>query len=247
MVLAKQSPVTIPRSMRAATDRLATLDGLATATGWERAAIVYAFTEPQPGRRNLSGHPARLTLAEFAGLGIAGLSNKDTVAHYRRCWTAAMEAGEATDVVPGSKVTLPTSTFPPRDPTHAGNNASAARVAERITRDESYAREVLAEPATRQAVREALAVAARLPEPPEPTIEDHVLDSIGETLQRRGSVADCLATLTDAIDALHSALLRLDREERTAYTDSLASVVDRLTMVAAIVEGVPDDLSVLDR
>lgn len=94
-------------------ERLAGLDGLLTAKQWERAAIVYAYTEVQVGRRNgRRPTPPRMNLREFARRGYAGLSTNKSVEHYRNAWVAAISAGHAVPVGPGDTTTLPVMRFP---------------------------------------------------------------------------------------------------------------------------------------
>jgi hypothetical protein len=101
------SSVRLPRTINSATKRLTDLDSLATATGWERAAIVYAFTYEGTGGPRTVRVSGQLTIRQFAEQKIKGLSNKDTVSWYRKVWK---EHGE--DVKPGQAITLPTEEFP---------------------------------------------------------------------------------------------------------------------------------------
>jgi hypothetical protein len=107
--------ITVPVSIEAATERLTALDALLTVRGWERAAIVWAFTYDAPrGRPRSNVENSTFTVAGFAAKKIRGLAARDTVIFYRSEWKAAMERGEAADVKPGEKVALPTSDFPSR-------------------------------------------------------------------------------------------------------------------------------------
>lgn len=109
--------IKIPASVEAAESRLAALDGIATATGWERAAIVYAFTYEGRGGRGTGGNlteTGQVSISTFAGYKIKGLARRETVASYRDCWKQAMEDG-AEDIQPGDTVVLPTTDFPPFD------------------------------------------------------------------------------------------------------------------------------------
>lgn len=78
-------------------DSIEGVRGLMTARGWQKAGVVYAYTKPGDGQgaRTSSGKPEEVTfpcsMAEFARLGITGLSNKDTVAFYREQWADAMK------------------------------------------------------------------------------------------------------------------------------------------------------------
>ena len=66
--------------------------------GWERAALVFAWTEPAQGsgaRNDLtSRESARLTIQEFADRDINGLSHHETVTFYRNNWTEPGEGGD---------------------------------------------------------------------------------------------------------------------------------------------------------
>ena len=110
----KQDKVVIPTTIAAATEALAGIESLLRAKGWERAAIVYAFTEAEVGSNQHSGaarEVVRLPVREFARLGITGLSTQDTVRRYRSLWA---EYGDP-DIGPGDTVTLPDLGFPPEE------------------------------------------------------------------------------------------------------------------------------------
>jgi hypothetical protein len=118
--------IKIPASIEAAEDRLAALDGIATAAGWERAALVYAFTydASRGGGANRNAPNGALTISAFAGLGIKGLTKRDTVKHYRDCWKQAIDNDEAEAIEPGDLVVLPTTDFPPFDRGTDGYNTT---------------------------------------------------------------------------------------------------------------------------
>lgn len=101
--------IRIPENMAEAQDRLTTLEGIATATGWERAAIVYAFTRDDLVVKG----DQKISFREFAKLGIAGLSSHNTVARYHDAWKLAVEQHDAPEVEPGGQVELPTAEWPP--------------------------------------------------------------------------------------------------------------------------------------
>jgi hypothetical protein len=102
----------IPTSEELAS-RLAGIDGLLTAKQWERAAIVFAYTQVQTGRRNgRRPTPPRMNLREFARHGYAGLTTNKSVEHYRNAWIRAIEVGQAAPVGPGDTTYLPTMPFP---------------------------------------------------------------------------------------------------------------------------------------
>lgn len=103
----------IPASIDEAVARLEPLGRLLTAKEWERAAIVFAHTEPQQGRRNLGDNSPKLSIADFAALGIVGLKSRDSVRFYHQRWAEAMKLGHAGNAVPGGKVKLPDREWTP--------------------------------------------------------------------------------------------------------------------------------------
>lgn len=114
--------IRIPDTIDEAMSRLGGIERLLTARGWERAAIVYAFThEPGPGGdRRSQGRNQRvkthadspLTCKQFADLGVQGLRGNQAVYEHRRAWQEAIDTGEAVAPQPGETVALPTSDFP---------------------------------------------------------------------------------------------------------------------------------------
>ena len=118
--------VLVPASIDDARGRLIALDGIATAAGWERAAIVFAFT--RDGRGSPKNPGLGILCQDFAKLGIQGLSSKNSVTLYRDNWKAAIEQGEATEVKPGDRITLPDIDWPAtRTGTDGYNSAEGAR------------------------------------------------------------------------------------------------------------------------
>ena len=112
-----QETIQIPRTIDSAVRSLTDLNGLLTTKEYERSAIVSAFIS--------SG---QYTIAAFAKLGIAGLTNKDTVAHYLDAWKQAVNDGVARPVSPGQKVTLPPADYEfPANPTVARNVSDPER------------------------------------------------------------------------------------------------------------------------
>ncbi len=116
----------IPDDIESAVLDLKGLGELVTATEWQRAALVFAFTyEGRPGGRS-TGQECSVakTLDEFAKLGLAGLSSRTTVRRYRAAWKLAIQDGFATYVMPGDLVALPEVDWneyfnppkPPREP-----------------------------------------------------------------------------------------------------------------------------------
>lgn len=122
--------VAIPATIEEAVGALTGIDALLTAKGWERAAIVYAFTANQQGSQTDSRKVVnRLGVKEFADLGIAGLTTQDTVRLYRTAW---IEGGGNPLVEPGGWTILPTGKFPPREDTNFGSRVSPAKAKETV-------------------------------------------------------------------------------------------------------------------
>jgi hypothetical protein len=147
----------IPDSMADAIKSLTGISALLTAKEWERAALVYAFTDPGSGqgrRQPLTKTRERLSIIEFARVGIAGLKTQDTVAMYRNAWQSAIDDGRAQPVSPGDDIELPTLTWPPTGHGHGiadkvAVTASPAHKAEAIRdllRDPEVARFVAHDP-----------------------------------------------------------------------------------------------------
>lgn len=75
----------IPESISEVASIVGHAMGLAYASHWGTAALVWAWTEETKGGRPSKTCPkvGRLSLSEFAALGIRGLTKRDTVAKYR--------------------------------------------------------------------------------------------------------------------------------------------------------------------
>jgi len=100
----------IPASLDEAKSALNGLGALLTAKQWERAAIVYAFTEPGNGQGRhepLRKSEQRLSIAALAAERIVGLESRNTVAAYRNAWQSAIDDGQAQAVGPGDQVEVP--------------------------------------------------------------------------------------------------------------------------------------------
>jgi hypothetical protein len=107
--------INVPKTVKEAQAALSDLDDLITAKEWSRAAIVWAFTEQRQGRRSdLAGVPAKLSVTEFAKLGIHGLRDRGTVVAYREAWEWAVINHGAPDHVPGDRIELPDIEWPGR-------------------------------------------------------------------------------------------------------------------------------------
>lgn len=138
----ERTTIMIPATIEEAKIALGGLGALLTAKGWERAAIVYAFTkETRAGRprKGKSSEITQLSCNDFAKLGIHGLRGGQAVREHRANWEEAMANGWVEAVAPGDEVVLPAEPYPPSprktgavrlDPTAtAAENAAAIRSA----------------------------------------------------------------------------------------------------------------------
>ena len=91
----------IPATIEEAVSSLGALGKLLTATQWEKAAIVFAFTYDGEQEVSASGH---LTISAFADRKIHGLAKRSTVSRYRAMWK---QGGTDSGLTPGSTYTLP--------------------------------------------------------------------------------------------------------------------------------------------
>jgi hypothetical protein len=243
------SSVSIPRSISAATARLVDLESIATATGWERAAIVYAFTEDgrgaSPGSRSL-------TFADFAALGIAGLRNKDTVARYHRIWAEAIGMRKAKKVKPGDTARLPATDFPPDEANgNLGSRITVPAVVRHIEREPEFIDRVIREsPVAQRAARRQVLNGPSLSEKfgpaPEPDVDDVMFASIAAANEYRAVAHRAMANLAEAVEVAYAAMAELDSEDRERFAASVENIVGRVAMLAAMVEGAPDDVSALE-
>src|SRR5690606_35498259 len=96
--------ITVPSSI----EDLRSVADAFLSTGWTLAAAVWAWTyDAGRGRPAKMLNSEHLSIAEFARLGIRGLSSRNTVAKYRAIWQSAIDAGLATAVEPGETVAQP--------------------------------------------------------------------------------------------------------------------------------------------
>ncbi len=101
----------IPGTIEEAVDQLAGIGSLLRAKEWERAAIVYAFTEEGTNQHDLL-HEYSCSIREFAAKGIKGLSTEESVRKYRKNWVWAIKNAGATTITPGDSITLPVDDWP---------------------------------------------------------------------------------------------------------------------------------------
>lgn len=111
--------IRIPTEMTELRERLNGIERLLFTRKWERAALVFAFTEVQtnkgPGNRP-GVTPGKYNIRDFAALGIAGLTTNKAVSRYRNAWLSAVSQGWAPIVSPGVEVVLPDRDFPAWSP-----------------------------------------------------------------------------------------------------------------------------------
>lgn len=100
--------ITIPATLEQVVTSLDGIGRLLTAKEWQRAAIVYAFTEPSEQRGAHLKSEMKLGFVAFANLGIAGLQSDNTVRAYRKAWQWAIDEGYTVAVKPGDEIELPT-------------------------------------------------------------------------------------------------------------------------------------------
>jgi hypothetical protein len=102
--------IKIPASIEDAINNLNGIDALMTAKGWEKAALVAAFCEKaKPGPAGDTPDNRRISMTEFADLGINGLNHRNTVSMYLQAWA---ETGLPTPT-PGKQCDLPSDPWPP--------------------------------------------------------------------------------------------------------------------------------------
>jgi hypothetical protein len=97
-----QGIVTMPKSLDEARERLVEIESIATATGWERAAIVATFVRID--NADLDVDDQLMSAAAFCSLGIVGLTSSNSVRLYVNRW---LDAHDGEYPQRGSKVELP--------------------------------------------------------------------------------------------------------------------------------------------
>jgi|SRR5690554_1434503 len=98
--------VIIPSTLDEVKEHLNGLGKLVTAKEWERAAIVWAWTERKgQGARTDLSNSGKVGFSEFARLNIYGLRKYDTVAAYHDRWQSIIdELGDEYVVRPGDEI-----------------------------------------------------------------------------------------------------------------------------------------------
>jgi hypothetical protein len=120
----------IPESRAERENRVKSLSALATATGWELAALLATdvrIGEGAGSRTDLSELTGAYTPNQFAAKGFRGLRSKNTIAAYVQHW---LDAHDGQYPTPGSDVVLPKVDFPP-----TGDDSVARTVADPEKRD----------------------------------------------------------------------------------------------------------------
>ncbi|WP_019164261.1 hypothetical protein [Mycobacteroides abscessus] len=97
----------IPESIEDAVLNLKGLGELITASEWQRAALVWAFTYEGTNQNDACSDVNKRSLSSFASLKVTGLGSRTTIIKYRKAWKLAIDNGFATDVKPGDLIDLP--------------------------------------------------------------------------------------------------------------------------------------------
>lgn len=98
----------LPASPEEALAALDSIGRLGTATGWARAALIYALVGPAPGSGRRTHKEGFLLISDLAEKGIHGLRDRATIRRYRDAWEATGRPAEL-----GQPVDLPTDEWPP--------------------------------------------------------------------------------------------------------------------------------------
>jgi hypothetical protein len=238
--------IQVPKTLGDAKTALAGIDQLLTAKGWERAAVVYAFTESNPGRRtDLAQKGARLTFRDFAKLNIKGLTKRDVVAEYHRIWANAIEDGHAQPCQPGEKITLPTIDWPGRQDSEGQKRYTAqdpSSFARHINALPPDRREVFVEAMTQDLDPAAVSVVVgRIAEDQPDIVIAHAGSAFHNQVQQRGPKLtwpspggyqrtardDCdasIALIVRELRALRSQKQQLSQAERAEAADALREI-----------------------
>lgn len=152
--MARPETIKIPPTIAEAVESLQGLGSLITAKKWERAAIVAAFVRLGDGQGTSSktGRGSE-SAREFSTRGIVGLSGTSSVTKYVQAW---LDSHDGEYPVPGQKVVIPITDFPPtRTGTDGYDTDSGAQdTVERIIRKHGTApvvRAIASRPAPEQA------------------------------------------------------------------------------------------------
>jgi hypothetical protein len=196
---------------------LSGLGVLLTARKWERAAIVYAFTEVgEVGRgRWYKPQPPKMHIRDFAARGYAGLTTNKSVSRYRDAWVTAINNGWAVPVEPGMAVIIPEQPFPAwpygNDPFPGGDVTVEVRDEEVVSLD-AYRDEADSEVG-----------------------QDESRSTHGRSYHRRAPHERVLAHLDDAARALsalaETAADELDDEMKTMLMERLAELQMQMEQV----------------
>lgn len=236
---------TIPATIDGAAADLSELNKLLTAKGWQRAALVYAFTnEPASGRpRKTTGKPG-VSCAEFAKLGIRGLVGADEVARYRKVW-ADLPAETRDQAVPGAVLDLDKLKLPGWKPlrprkgltqfeTSAKVETKAAKIREAIEADPKLADAVADLPAVRTAARERDLTRVnpdRLTNPADIKANSAALRDTFEPFRKALRALGIGAGIENAVDAINK--FAEDLREATMTPEVHAEALELVAMVQA--------------
>jgi hypothetical protein len=241
--------ILIPSSIEEAVERLSGIEELLTAKDWERAVIVSAFTYDAgrggDQRSNARQRALLHTEAEFARLGLKGLSDRKAVHVFRLIVKEATDNGEMDAPVPGERVKLPEREFPA---TRTGTDGystveGAANTLRRVAEKHGSApfiRATRQDPKVHDAAQEA--------------VRDKNTRDFHDLVRRNQEEGDTGSRLRDAADLIrptdaYSALARvhqitvvlrsiegfrphLNKKDRKEVADALYEAGDRVRMLA---------------
>lgn len=137
----RRTIIQIPNNIEDATVALEGLGKILMTGEWERAAIVYAFTEISDDQSHVSND--MMSPLEFAELGIPGLKSKTTVRRYHEAWQTAIDSNDAAVTIPGHGYIMPTIPWPPMERTPRQSGATLPRIIDAM-KDRSFMDEVIA-------------------------------------------------------------------------------------------------------
>jgi hypothetical protein len=234
--------VTIPRTIGAAGKQLAGIDKLLTASQWERAAIVWAFTAPSKGGRpskTTAPNQGQFSFREFARQGIRGLTKDTAVAEYHRIWQNAIDNGDAPECEPGDDVVLPTIKWPGRQD-DAGQRRYAAvdsptALAAAVNKLPDHKRDAFTQDLTRTAAHDIVQRTAE----DHPDVAVHAVQTVADRSlatgrkpqpTRRGAYEDLNIVALDVVAVLDK------------WADAVAAIPNPPKLVRELVESTADSL-----
>jgi hypothetical protein len=254
----------IPKTIEGAASRLDRLGGIVTASEWERAAIVFAFTEPvgQGKRTDLGNVPEVMSYGQFAGLNIHGLRDHKTVKVYHDAWASAVEKtkrkrnGRVYPVSPGDPFVAPDLEWPPTGHTTGSFEKQLAGKSPEAKAE--IASKLLAEPDVAPAVK-VPAEKIKADYKADPKVRSKVDEAREERIQdlaskSRGKITDPqpepVTILDEAVSAMDGVVEEAGRREDLRELLSLAQQVHEKASQWAesyAYTGVPDEVELVQQ